>query len=84
MPKRLKQPGVSAFPKKDKPWEPDTAPPHGDPFKDMLSVYMSKLGAKGGKVSGAKRMQMPKRQRVEIARKAAAARWARKNRPAQS
>jgi hypothetical protein len=53
-------------------------PPHGDPFQKQLSAYMAKLGAKGGKASGAKRMDMPKKVRVEIARKAAAARWSKK------
>ena len=37
---------------------------------------MAKLGAKGGKVSGAKRMEnLSDRKRKEIAKKAAAARW---------
>jgi len=36
---------------------------------------MAKLGAKGGKVSGAKRMEMPEEQRIEIAKKAAVVRW---------
>lgn len=40
-----------------------------------ISEYMAKLGSKGGKVSGAKRMEMPEEQRIEIAKKAAAARW---------
>ena len=44
-------------------------------FGTQLSSYMAKLGAKGGRVSGAKRMQMPKKVRTAIARKAAAARW---------
>jgi hypothetical protein len=38
---------------------------------------MAKLGAKGGKVSGAKRMEMPERKRKAIAKKAALARWRR-------
>jgi hypothetical protein len=62
----------------------DPAAPQGDPFKAQLSAYMSKLGAKGGKVSGAKRMEMPERLRKSIAKKGAAARWAKKKRPAQS
>jgi hypothetical protein len=36
---------------------------------------MAKLGAKGGKVSGARRMKMPEEQRREIASKAARKRW---------
>ena len=56
----------------------DPAPPQGDPFKAQLSAYMAKLGAKGGKKSGAKRMEMPARQRQAIAKKAAAARWGKK------
>ena len=44
-------------------------------FKDELSAYMSKLGRKGGKASGAKRMQMPKEKRRKIASDAARKRW---------
>ena len=44
-----------------------------------LSAYMAKLGAKGGKISGAKRMEMPVEQRKAIALLAARARW--KKRP---
>ena len=44
-----------------------------------LSAYMAKLGAKGGKISGAKRMEMPVEQRKAIALGAARARW--KKRP---
>ena len=44
-----------------------------------LSAYMAKLGAKGGKISGAKRMEMPAEQRKAIALIAARARW--KKRP---
>ena len=44
-------------------------------FKTLLSAHMSKLGKKGGKVSGAKRMEMPAEQRKAIALKAARARW---------
>lgn len=43
--------------------------------RSVISEHMAKIGAKGGRASGAKRMQMSKRQRVEIATKAAAARW---------
>lgn len=42
-----------------------------------ISEYMAKLGAKGGKVSGAKRMEnLSDRQRKKIASDAANARWA--------
>ena len=44
-------------------------------FDAVLKAHMKALGSKGGKVSGAKRMQMPKKKRVAIARRAAAARW---------
>jgi hypothetical protein len=47
-------------------------------FNTLMSTYMAQIGAKGGKVSGAKRMQMPEEKRKAIARKAAAARWAKK------
>ncbi len=52
--------------------------PAAPSFQEQLSAHMAKLGAKGGKVSGAKRMEMPEKTRKEIARKAAAARWNRK------
>lgn len=46
-------------------------------FKDELSAYMAKLGKKGGKASGAKRMQnLSEEKRREIASRAARARWA--------
>jgi hypothetical protein len=44
----------------------------------IISAHMKALGAKGGKISGAKRMEMPEKQRKAIAKKAAAARWGRK------
>ena len=56
--------------------EPE-APPAIAPA--ALSAYMAKLGAKGGKISGAKRMEMPAEQRKAIALRAARARW--KKRP---
>jgi hypothetical protein len=51
-------------------------------FEEQYRARMAELGSKGGKVSGAKRMQMPAAKRKAIAKKAAAARW--KNRPDQS
>jgi hypothetical protein len=41
----------------------------------QLSAYMAALGHKGGKVSGARRMDMPEEKRREIASKAARKRW---------
>jgi hypothetical protein len=41
--------------------------------KEELSRYLAKLGAKGGKATG---QRMTKQQRVERARKAGKARWA--------
>ena len=52
--------------------------PQGDPFEAQYRARMAELGRKGGKVSGAKRMEMPEKQRKEIAKKAAAARWGKK------
>lgn len=50
---------------------------------DAVREYMAALGRKGGKVSGAKRMDnLTDRQRREIALKAARARW--KKRPDKS
>jgi len=43
-----------------------------------LSAYMSALGRKGGKISGAKRMEMPVSERRRIASLAARAMWAKK------
>ena len=62
MPKRLKK-------------APITVAPDPLDFGSQLSAYMSQLGRKGGKVSGAKRMEMPKKDRIAIAKKAAVARW---------
>jgi hypothetical protein len=45
--------------------------------RDQLKAYMSALGRKGGRVSGAKRMEnLTDEQRSAIALKAARARWA--------
>lgn len=66
------------MPKRLKKSEAVAVAPMPDDFQGQLSAYMSKLGAKGGKVSGAKRMEMPAKQRKAIAKKAAAARWAKK------
>lgn len=52
-------------------------------FAEQLSAHMAKLGSKGGKVSGAKRMEMPAKKRRDLAMKAAQARWAKK-RPERS
>jgi len=54
-------------------------PAADQPILDPESVireHMRKLGAKGGKISGAKRMEnLSKKDRIAIAKKAAAARW---------
>ena len=48
-----------------------------DDFRSQLSDYMSKLGQKGGWVSGKRRMEnLTPEQRSDIALKAARARWA--------
>ena len=57
------------------PWDVAVLPPV-IPFAEQLSAHMRALGARGGKVSGAKRMQMPEARRKAIAKKGAAARWA--------
>jgi general stress protein YciG len=51
-------------------------PPHGDPFEAMFKARMAELGRKGGKASGAKRMEMPEKKRKALASNAARARWA--------
>lgn len=56
--------------------DPDDKPPT---FDELYRARMAELGAKGGKTSGAKRMEnLSDRQRKDIAKKAAAARWAKK------
>lgn len=46
-------------------------------FEEQYRARMAELGKKGGKISGAKRMEnLTDRQRSEIALKAATARWA--------
>ena len=52
-----------------KPWDQPVG------AQAIISEHMRKLGAKGGKASGAKRMKMPARLRKAIAKKGAAARW---------
>lgn len=48
-------------------------------FQTQLSAHMRKLGAKGGKVSGARRMtNLTPEKRSEIALKAAMAKWKKK------
>jgi hypothetical protein len=54
--------------------EPETA----QSFDDQFRAHMAKLGRMGGKISGAKRMEMPGEQRREIASKAARAMWAKR------
>lgn len=54
---------------------PDTAPPLD--FEAAYKAHMAKLGAKGGRVGGKRRMEtMTPEKRQAVARKAAAARWA--------
>lgn len=54
----------------------DVTPPHGDTFREQLSLHMAKLGAKGGKIGGKRRLEtMTAKRRKEVAAKAAAARW---------
>lgn len=46
------------------------------PTKAQVSLLMAKLGRKGGKIGGKRRLQtMTAQQRKELARKAAEARW---------
>ncbi len=66
--------------KSSPPWKaeqgPAVTPPHGDPFEAQFRARMSELGRKGGKISGAKRMEnLSQKQRRDIARKGAKARW---------
>lgn len=62
---------------------PPVEPGSPQPTPEQISAYMAKLGAKGGKASGARRMEnLTAKRRKEIAKRAAAARW--KNRPERS
>lgn len=56
----------------------ETDPLPAPSFKEQLSAHMAKLGAKGGKVSGKKRMTMPKSERIRIASLGAKAMWAKR------
>ena len=58
---------------------PDSPLPAPQSFQEQYSAHMARLGKKGGKISGAKRMEMPEKQRKAIAKKAAAARWGKRN-----
>lgn len=69
------------MPKPLKKTAPETrlaTPAQGAEFEVQFRARMADLGRKGGKVSGAKRMEMPADKRREIALKAAQARWASK------
>ena len=56
-------------------------PPHGDPLADPVRAYMSKIGKKGGKIGGKRRLEtMTSAERSEVAFKAAQARWGTKKR----
>jgi hypothetical protein len=48
----------------------------GLPTKAQISMFMARLGSKGGKVGGKRRLEtMTRNERREIARKAAETRW---------
>lgn len=49
------------------------------PTKAQISAFMAKLGRKGGKIGGKRRLEtLSSEQRIEIAKRAATARWKRK------
>ena len=49
------------------------------PTKEQVSLVMAELGRRGGKIGGKRRMEtMTAKERTEIARKAAKARWSSK------
>ena len=52
-----------------------TGVPQPADFEMQYRSRMAELGAKGGRKSGAKRMEMPAAKRKAIAKKGAAARW---------
>lgn len=49
-------------------------------FTAQYKAHMAKLGSKGGKISGAKRMEMPVEERRRIASLAARAMWEKRKR----
>jgi hypothetical protein len=50
------------------------------PSPAQVSLLMAELGRKGGKIGGKRRMEtMSAKERKDVARKAAAARWSSKN-----
>ena len=53
------------------------------PVPTAVSEYMASIGAKGGRAGGAKRREMPKKRRIELARKAADAMWAKRRAEAE-
>ena len=73
--KQLMDEQMAKFETSEKPWERPAVPTVAS-FQEQYKAHMAKLGAKGGKVSGAKRMEMPAEERRAIALKAARARWA--------
>lgn len=90
MPKRPKHATLRTPAKPKRPTDPNRAAhamihehmarlePATPDFQAQLSAHMRKLGAKGGKASGAKRMEMPVEERRRIASLAARAMWARR------
>jgi hypothetical protein len=95
MPKPVKKPARRAKTPPKRPTDPNRAAhnqinehlarmagPMPDDFGTQLSTYMSELGRRGGRASGAKRMQnLNPKQRSEIAFKAAMARGDKKCKP---
>jgi hypothetical protein len=57
---------------------PDTPGPSVIDTAAIIKAHMSALGSKGGKISGAKRMEMPISERRRVAIAGAKARWAKK------
>lgn len=53
-------------------------PEQAPSFQAQYRAHMKALGKKGGKISGAKRMEMPVELRKAIALKAARARWSKR------
>jgi hypothetical protein len=85
---------VLKFEQSGKPWAKDSGgvtvtvegtdivrvatPEEAQALQTLFRAHMASLGAKGGTVSGAKRMDMPANKRREVALKAAQARWAKR------
>lgn len=80
MPKRVKHTDINRFAyslvgKSTEEGDADVP----SPTKAQISAFMAKLGRKGGKIGGKRRLEtLSSEQRIQIAKRAATARWKKK------